>query len=170
MFANKLPRFRSIILVVYVAALLVSAGWVVKTATATPPSGLTATPLAAGALPEPIRLKLRDDRSGFGAGTSVSQIVMVKFTLESGGTFGWHQHGGPVWAIVAAGMLTLYDGDDLACQPHVYAAGSSLLDEGTHTHIARNEGSVPVEIYATFMLPAGGQPRIDVPTPGNCPF
>jgi len=170
MIAKNVLRPRYVFVAALLAALLASAVWTVRSVQATPPSGLTATPLASGNLPAPVRLALKSGQPGHPVTASVSQIMMVKYTVEPGGTFGWHQHGGPVWAIVASGTLTLYDGDDPACRPHVHAAPSSLLDEGTHTHIARNEGSVPVEVYATFMLPAGGQPRIDVPAPGHCPF
>ncbi len=37
-----------------------------------------------------------------------------------------------------------------------------------HSH--RNEGAEDVVVYATFMLPEGGAPRIDVENPGVCPF
>lgn len=139
----------------------------VRTVLATPSSGLTSSPIAKGSLPEPIRAKFKDNTGGFGDGTDVSSIVMVKFVVEPGGSFGWHQHGGPVWAVIASGTLTLYDED---CQPEVYSAGRSLFESGNHTHNAFNEGSEPVEIYATFMLPEGGESRIDVPDPGSCSF
>lgn len=91
--------------------------------------------------------------------------VQVQTVLQPGGTFGWHEHGGPVWAVIASGTLTLYDE---ACQPETFNAGEAFLDGGNHTHIANNEGEVDVVIYATFMLPTGGAPRIDVPDPGTC--
>ena len=134
-------------------------------ALATPPEGLSGTPLAAGTIDEAVRAKFKDGADGFGRGTDVSNIVMVKFVLEPGGTFGWHQHGGPVWAVVTSGTLTLYDE---ACQPEIVSAGEAFLDGGNHTHNAFNEGSEPVEIHATFMLPTGGEARIDVPDPGTC--
>ncbi|MDX1614071.1 MAG: cupin domain-containing protein [Candidatus Promineifilaceae bacterium] len=134
-------------------------------ALATPPDGISASPIAAGALDEPIRAKFKDGAGGFGDGTDVTNLMMVKFDLQPGGTFGWHEHGGPVWAIIASGTLTLYDE---ACQAETVSAGGALLDAGNHTHIAYNHGSEPVEIYATFMLPAGGAPRIDAPDPGTC--
>ena len=40
---------------------------------------------------------------------------------------------------IKSGTLTLYDGDDPDCTPHVYNAGSTFVDEGGgHVHIARN--------------------------------
>jgi quercetin dioxygenase-like cupin family protein len=137
-------------------------------ATATPPSNVTGVTVANGALPEVIRAKFMERKSGFTNGTDVKNIVLVRFTVEPGGTFGWHRHGGPVWAIVTSGTLTIYNGDDATCTPHIYGAGSAFLDSGDHTHLGKNETSDQVEIYATFMLPEGGQTRIDAPDPGVC--
>ncbi len=137
---------------------------------ATPPSGLTGEPIASGQLPEPIQAKFKDHHGGFGVGTEVSTVSLIKFTLQPGGSFGWHRHGGPVWAIIAEGTLSIYDSDDPTCTPHLYTAGSSLLDAGDHTHLGVNETDEPVEIYATFMLPEGGLTRIDAEDPGVCNF
>jgi len=137
-------------------------------ATATPPGGLTPEPIASGMLQEVIRAKLKDGEGGFTDGTDVKNIVIVKYTLAPGGTFGWHQHGGPVWAVVKSGALSIYDGDDPTCTPQVYGAGEGFLDPGDHVHLGANETSEPVVVYATFMLPEGGLPRIDAGDPGVC--
>lgn len=52
-------------------------------------------------------------------GTDVSKVTVMKYAAEPGASFGWHQHGGPVWAVVTAGALTLYHGDDPSCRPSV---------------------------------------------------
>jgi quercetin dioxygenase-like cupin family protein len=133
---------------------------------ATSANGVVGEPLAPGSLPEPIRVKLKADHSGgFEDGTAVAQVSMIKYTIQPGGYFGWHTHGGPVWVVVAAGALTLYDGDDTTCTGHRQLAGSAFLDPGDHVHNARNEGTVPVVVYATFLLPAGAPARIDAPAP-----
>ena len=159
---------RNIIVLVLVGVVIFSLLLLAKPVTATPPSGLTGEPIASGILPEVIRAKFKASEGGFTDGTGVKNIVLVKFTLEPGGTFGWHQHSGPVWAIIASGTLSIYDGDDSTCTPHFYEAGSALLDEGTHTYLGINETNEPVEIYATFMLPEGGAPRLDAEDPGLC--
>jgi quercetin dioxygenase-like cupin family protein len=133
-------------------------------ALATPPKDVVGEPLAPGSLLEPIRVKFKD-HGGFGNGTAVSQISVIKYTVQPGGRFGWHTHGGPVWVVVAAGTLTLYDGDDATCTGHTQSAGSAFLDPGDHVHNAINEGAVPVVVYATFLLPAGGAARVDAPGP-----
>jgi quercetin dioxygenase-like cupin family protein len=137
---------------------------------ATPGQGVSAEPVALGSLPEPIRAKLKGDHGGFTDGTAVAQITVIKFTIAPGGYFGWHRHGGPVWVVVAAGDLTLYDSDDTTCTGHVQRPGSAFLDAGNHTHNARNEGANPVVVYGTFMLPAGGVIRVDAEDPQVCSF
>jgi quercetin dioxygenase-like cupin family protein len=140
----------------------------VRQAKATNPSGLHPTPVASGSLSEVIRAKFKTGQGGFTDGTDVKNIVMVKFTLDPNGTFGWHQHSGPVWVIVSRGTLSIYDGDDTTCTPHIYGAGSAFIDPGSDTHLGINETNEPVDVYATFMLPEGGAPRLDAEDPGLC--
>jgi quercetin dioxygenase-like cupin family protein len=149
-----------------VLAGLVIFSLIVSPVAATPSSGLTAEPVASGNLHEAVRLKFKDGEGGFGVGTDVKTIMVVKYTLAPGGTFGWHQHSGPVWAVVKSGTFSIYN--DETCTPMIYPAGSVLLDPGNHTHMGINETSEPVEIYATFMLPEGGLPRLDAPDPNIC--
>jgi hypothetical protein len=143
----------------------------VRQAWATPGAGVIPEFVTAGNLPAPVRAKLK--ASGFGGfedGTAVTQIAVYKFTIEPGGYFGWHRHGGPVWVVVDAGMLTIYDSDDPTCTGTSYASGSAFLDVGDHVHNAWNEGDDDVVVYGTFMLPTGGLIRIDATDPGVCPF
>lgn len=158
--------FASVVCVV----VLCGSGLLPGVASATPGLGVTGEPVAFGSLPEPIRAKLKGDEGGFGNGTAVAQISVIKFTIAPGGYFGWHRHGGPVWVVVAAGELTLYDADDTTCTGHVHKPGSAFLDSGNHVHNARNEGADPVVVYGTFMLPAGGAIRIDAGNPNVCSF
>jgi hypothetical protein len=138
----------------------------------TPGADVVGEPLATGSLADPIRNKLKDADGGYDAGTAVAQISTVKYTVQPGGYFGWHKHGGPVWVVIAAGTLTLYEGTDGTCAGDPQPAGRAFLDAGDHVHNARNEGAVPVVAYATFLLAAGAQARVDAPAPsGNaCAF
>lgn len=157
-------------LTIAVAMAIVVTALLAQGAGATPPSGVTPYPIASGALEDPIRVKFKDE-GGFGRGIEVETITVVKFVVEPGGAFGWHRHGGPVWAVVSEGALTLYDADDAACLGRTVTAGTAFLDPGVdHVHNARNLGDTPVVVYATFMLPEGGATRIDEPDPGVCPF
>jgi quercetin dioxygenase-like cupin family protein len=135
---------------------------------ATPGSGVTGELLASGTLPEEVPSKFKTEVGIVQA--DVSRINVIRYTITPGGVFGWHQHGGPLWATVVSGNLTIYHGDDPTCTGEVYPAGSVFMDAGNHTHNARNEGSENLVVLVTFMLPEGGSPRIDVPNPGNCSF
>ena len=87
---------------------------------------------------------------------------------------GWHTHPGPSFVIVTQGSVTAYDGDDPACTPHVYTAGTpdnAFLDPGDgHVHIIRDESGAVAKTIAVQFVPAGAPRRQDAPDPGNCPF
>jgi quercetin dioxygenase-like cupin family protein len=159
---------RNITILSLVGLVLLSLLLLTGTATATQSDGVSSVLVARGILPEVVRAKFMNGEGGFTNGTEVADVRLVRFSVVPGGTFGWHRHGGPVWAIVTSGTLTIYSGDDPSCTPQLYGAGSAFLDPGDHTHIGTNETSDPVEIYATFMLPEGGEPRLDAPDPGVC--
>jgi hypothetical protein len=86
-------------------------------------------------------------------------------------TTGWHSHPGHSLIVVTAGTLTDYESDDPECKPHVYTAGMSFVDSGgNHTHVIRNEGTIPASNIAVQLVPAGAARKIDAPTaPPNCP-
>jgi quercetin dioxygenase-like cupin family protein len=87
------------------------------------------------------------------------------------GTTGWHTHPGHSLIIVTAGTVTVYEGHDPDCKPHVYTKGMTFVDPGgEHVHIIRNEGSVDAQTIAVQLIPAGQPRRIEVPDPGNCHF
>jgi quercetin dioxygenase-like cupin family protein len=160
-------KSRLFVLALILAILASMAVWV-GSSKATPATGLTLEPISSGQLLEPISSKFKPNSEV--VHTGVTTITMIKQTLTPGGSTGWHQHGGPIWVVIASGTLTLYDGDDPSCTGVDYPQGTAFMDPGTHTHIARNEGSENAMIYVTFMLPEGGATRIDVPAPGNCDF
>jgi hypothetical protein len=41
---------------------------------------------------------------------------------------------------------------------------------GDHVHIIRNEGTVEARTIALQLIPANAMRRIDVASPGKCPF
>ena len=151
-----------------VAVLLASSIYPIIKVGATPGSGVTGELIASGTLPEEVPAKFKTETGIVQA--DVSKINVIRYTIVPGGVFGWHEHGGPLWATVVSGNLTIYHGDDPTCTGEVYPAGSVFMDPGNHTHNARNEGTENLVVLVTFMLPEGGAPRIDVPNPGNCPF
>ncbi|OGO34705.1 MAG: hypothetical protein A2W35_09050 [Chloroflexi bacterium RBG_16_57_11] len=151
---------------VILTAVISSFFWV-GTSRATPGSAATVQLLSSGFLPEPVRVKAKDDSK---VNMDVTQIQTYKITIAPGGYTGWHQHAGPHLIVVASGILTYYEGDDPTCTGVNYPAGSAILDPGFDTHFVRNEGSVDVVTYVTQLLAEGGVFRIDVPAPGNCSF
>jgi quercetin dioxygenase-like cupin family protein len=152
------------------AFLVVLAVLVAATAFATPGSGLTSTPIAQGTLDE-IDIKGKTGPWKVDIGTKgQSQLSVTENTVGPGGHFGWHSHPGPSLVIVKSGTSTFYSGDDPDCTPHVHPAGTAYIDPGGSVHIARNEGTVDLVVIVTRLVPAGAQPRIDEPDPGNCPF
>jgi hypothetical protein len=99
--------------------------------------------------------------------------VVQHIVLAPGGQTGWHSHPGPAIAVIIAGELTLYSGDDPACSGRTYGAGETLVDSGQgHVHIARNLSSTSnAELWVTYFdVPPDMGARIDAPAPGNCLF
>ena len=87
---------------------------------------------------------------------------------------GWHTHPGPSFVIVTQGSVTVYDGDDPTCTPHVYTAGTpdnSFLDiGGGAVHLIRNESGAVAKTIVVQLIPAGATRRQDAGDPGNCSF
>jgi quercetin dioxygenase-like cupin family protein len=137
-------------------------------AAATPGSGAVGTILSVGTLPAGVKINTpelkistRDD----------VQIVTQTITIAPGGHTGWHSHPGPVFVTISAGTMTFYDADDPSCSAGTYATGDSFVDRGGgHVHNARNESTVDLVLYATYLVPVGAPIRTDVPNPGTCPF
>jgi hypothetical protein len=106
-----------------------------------------------------------------------SDLFVLMNTWQPGGSTGWHTHPGPTFVIVTQGSVTVYDGDDPNCTPHVYAANTpntpnSFIDPGGgHVHIVRNEGLIEARAIAVRLIPAGASGTDNtVPDPGNCHF
>ena len=133
------------------------------------PARPVATTMATGALPTAAHAVIvAQNPTGTSARiTGVSEVRVVKFELAPGGSFPWHQHPGPVWVVVTQGTLTFYS---TGCDAQAYATGSAFFDPGNLTHTARNEGSEPVEVLATFMFPAdaGAAASVPQPAPASC--
>ncbi len=115
------------------------------------------------------------------------QVYVQHAIIPPGGTTGWHSHAGPVIVLMVKGSLTYYPakprhrehGTTTAapgCPGTTYAMGEGFVDPGFgFVHNARNEGTVPAEFYATYVLPAGaGDAGVKIPQPGAgnpaCPF
>ncbi len=166
------------VLVIVAAASTALAG----AALVTPGSGIVSAPVVARAsfvdLVD-VRFKVEGQRqNGHGEPQEITrarnaqETVMQQIVIAPGGSTGWHSHPGPVVVLIKSGVMTFYSGEDGRCTSRTYSAGQAFIDRGQgHVHIARNEGSENLELWATYFdVPPGGAFRIDAPNPGNCSF
>jgi quercetin dioxygenase-like cupin family protein len=101
------------------------------------------------------------------------EVAVQRIVAVPGATFGWHTHPGPTLVTVLSGTLTLYHAED--CTEGIdYTAGESFSNLPDEIHLARNEGSVDLVIYASYFVPVRTPAvalRIDKPSPGvGCPL
>ena len=157
---NHIGRATALALVAVMASIGVAA--------ATSGSGAVGTVLARGTLEAGAKV----DADGLKFKTQdATDVVTQSITVAPGGHTGWHSHPGPVFVTIRSGTLTFYDASEPACSPVTYRAGDTFIDRGGgHVHIARNEGTTTLELYATYLVPVGAAIRIDAPDPGNCSF
>ena len=157
----------SLAIVVGVAGLGMTAPIVM----ATPGSGFTAVQQWKGVF-DSIDVKNETDDHELELRTNgLSDVYVTRNAIAVGGHSGWHTHPGPSLIIVTEGWIMAYDGDDPTCTPTRYDKGEGFVDPGDgHVHLVRNESDAPAETVATQILPQGATRRIDVPSPGNCPF
>jgi len=157
-------------LVVALAIAAVVAAVGAGVALATPGSGVTTTPIAAGNL-GPVNVNIKTGEWKLDLRTKGdTDASVVENRVAPGGAFGWHSHPGPSLIIVKSGTLTFYRGDDPTCTPQVYQAGDAFVDAGEDVHMGRNEGTVDAVVITVRLIPHGAAPRIDQPAPGNCAF
>lgn len=127
---------------------------------ATPPSGLTNTPLAIGSNTSDGTIPLR-------AGTNVA---MAQITVVPGGSSGWHSHPGGAIVVVQQGSLTVYEAVGGRCEIATYSAGQAFVERPGEVDQVINTGTVPYTLYVTFpRVPVGASARTDEPNPGTCP-
>jgi quercetin dioxygenase-like cupin family protein len=101
----------------------------------------------------------------------LSDLYVQSNVWEPGGTTGWHTHPGHSLIIVTAGTVTVYEGDDPSCKPHVYTQGMGFVDEGgDHVHVIRNEDTVEARTIAVQLIPADAKRRQDADANPACSF
>jgi quercetin dioxygenase-like cupin family protein len=92
---------------------------------------------------------------------------------QPGATFGWHYHPGENVNVVAQGTLSLYHAKKCTLEI-THPTGSGFTTSPDEVHLARNEGTETLVIYATYLVPKSSPPlplRIDQPSPGpDCPL
>ena len=98
-------------------------------------------------------------------------VAVQRIVAEPGATFGWHTHPGPTIVTVLRGTLTLYHAEDCT-EGTDYVANTSFSNLPHEVHLARNEGTTELVIFASYFVPVGTTSlRIDQPSPGaECPL
>ena len=140
----------------------------ISIAAATSGSGVSATTFSRGTLDARVKIHTADLK--FSTRHDLD-VVTQTITIAPGGHTGWHSHPGPVFVTIAGGAMSFYDADDPSCSRITYATGDSFIDRGGgHVHIARNEGTVDLVLYATYLVPVGAGIRTDAADPGTCAF
>ena len=131
-----------------------------STGGATPPAGLTLTPLAQGTNNQagPSRFRLEPD------------VAMAQITVDPGGSSGWHSHPGGAIIVVQQGSLTVYASVGAKCETTTYTAGQAFVERPGEVDQVMNTGTIPYVLFVTFpRVPQGASARTDEPDPGTCP-
>lgn len=151
---------RPLFVVACAGGFLVAA--LVPGAFSTPGEGVVGTIEARGTAVDKIKTR----------GNQAFDVVNQSVTIAPGGHSGWHSHPGQAIVVINSGTFTTYRADDKSCKPTHYPAGSVYVDPGYgNVHIARNEGTVSLELEVTYIdVPVGAAFRTDHPARGNCPF
>jgi quercetin dioxygenase-like cupin family protein len=101
------------------------------------------------------------------------EVAFQRIVIQPGGTLGWHSHPGPTVVTVRQGTLSFYHAEDCTTEIE-YTANQSFSNLPDEIHLARNEGSVDLVIYASYFVPLRTPVvglRIDQPSPGaECPL
>ena len=154
------------LMLVLAGAFLAYASGVIATrvAQATPPVGVTNTPIAGPVTFGEIHAMTLDrDYTALVKTRGLSDGYVRYLKIAPGGNTGWHSHPGIVFALIQSGTLTLYHDDFV---PEVHPAGTGFVEQpGDGAHIAVNEGDTNLELAVFFLVPKGVPPRIDEPAP-----
>ncbi|HZG92900.1 MAG TPA: cupin domain-containing protein [Pseudonocardia sp.] len=146
---RSVPLALSAVLSLAILVVVPSAGW------ATPDSGVSGTVLAEGTSAGTIETESRGP----------THVVVRRIVIEPGSSTGWHHHTGELVAVVLAGTLTrqLHD-----CSVETSTPGQAFVEPAgrDHVHIGRNLGPDPVELYVTYLIPAGDPLAVGDHDPG----
>lgn len=155
-----------------VAVVVMLLAVAVSSALGTGSSGVTAETARGPLVDRPL-----DVNWHFGPGSKIKlqsygpmEQAVQRIVATPGATFGWHSHPGPTTVTVLSGTLSFYHAEH--CTHRInYSAGQSFSNLPDEIHLARNEGTVDLVVYATYLVPVGtGALRIDQPSPGaGCP-
>jgi quercetin dioxygenase-like cupin family protein len=163
---------KSILIILTVAALF---GLIVGRSQATPPDGVTAETARGPLVDRPLDVNMKFDPGNRVKlqTTGEMEVAVQRIVAVPGATFGWHSHPGPTIVTVLSGTLTLYHATDCTHGTN-YGPGTSFSNLPPEIHLARNEGTTDLVIFASYFVPVRVPPvvlRIDQPSPGpECPL
>jgi quercetin dioxygenase-like cupin family protein len=144
---------RTTLVVTAIAAALVAAA----TSLGAGPA-VFAQPVAVGTIASPITVKVKR-----------GPMVVTSIRVAPGGSFGWHTHGGAVAVVVTGGTLTVFDPSIDGCRPFTVSKGQAFVEPANHVHLARNDGTKPATLYATYLgIPSGARPNAPAAEPASC--
>jgi quercetin dioxygenase-like cupin family protein len=132
---------------------------------ATPPKGLTTTPIVGPVVVDEIQTvhEIRD--YGVMLKTrGLSDVYITHLRIAPGGHGGWHSHPGPSIITVRAGTATFYD-ECNDFQPDSYSAGGGFVEDAECVHLLANEGTEDLEVVVVQIVPHDAPRRIDEPAP-----
>jgi quercetin dioxygenase-like cupin family protein len=140
-------------------------GGAVGIARATPPQGLTTTPIVGPVLLDEVHTVLQTPDYGAMIKTrGLSDVYVTHLRIAPRGHGGWHSHPGPSIITVRAGTASFYDEcNDFQLQ--TYDAGTGFVEDAECVHLLANEGDVDLEVIVIQIVPRGAPRRIDEPAP-----
>jgi quercetin dioxygenase-like cupin family protein len=161
-----LKRLATLLVVTAVAVAAVAAVAIASSARDAGPSGIHLTPLSKGT----IGASVHAESGGIEINTKGRKDILVTaITVDPHGSFGWHRHPGPVLVAVSKGTLTVFEPHGHGCRRSMVSAGDAFIEGGGDVHLARNDGTTPVELNATFLAPAGTKDYlVPAPQPKGC--
>jgi quercetin dioxygenase-like cupin family protein len=145
----------------------------IANAVATPASGVTAV-TARGDIVKDLKLEneFSDDVEVEIETEGPMEYATQRLEAAPGATFGWHSHPGENINVMLQGTLTLYH-DEKCTKGIAYGPGAVFTTSPKDIHLARNEGTETLVLFATYFLPKKTPPlpiRIDQPLPRpGCP-
>ena len=81
-------------------------------------------------------------------------VTFREITIEPGAGTGLHCHDGNLIAVVKQGVLTHY-APIYPTGVHEYRAGDAIIEGAHYLHEGKNEGTEPVVLEVTYVIPEG---------------